>query len=69
MFVNTGKRSKLEKIDNNKVNTTVRPLSYQTNLYTRPTSNKSQGGLDPRFPPPPSGSALAGLERRFKKIL
>ena len=42
------------------------PLSYPSNLYTRPNSDKSEGVRTPG-PPPPSGSALAPMGGSGKK--
>ena len=53
---NTGERSEPEKIDNNKVKTSVGPPPTHQASTQDPTSDKSQGGSGP--PVPPSGSAL-----------
>ena len=60
-WYNIGERSEPEKkIDNDKVNTTVGPLSYPSNLYTKPHlwQISGEGGGVRTPPPPPSGSAL-----------
>ena len=48
---NTGERSEPEKIDNNKVKTSVGPPPTHQASTQDPTSDKSQGGSGPPVPP------------------
>ena len=51
---NTGERSEPEKNYDNKIKTTIVPLSYTSNIHTRPhlwQISGGGGGPDPRSPP------------------